>query len=311
MTSLRSFSRCSKQPGEYCRIHNRHPSQETIEEFFGSSKLRNEKVDRPRVFHLVDDFDDPWADDDEEKDIDENAEYFNGWVKDERIEANIAHEQNRYNVKLTDHYYDHVQLSERLRNEIIEYQSARDRAYRVAFLKESKAVPTPKEAYALWVALYEAQGGKVFHKASNYDTALTFSPEPKEAGTYLSKEYLSGDCWMPTEKPTRGIPAGYGSNSMTIMLLPESASAKDFPATEDKREGSQWGHSTVFAIVPDPMSKYGFRAWTNKTNSLMIHSYSDIDSLTKGKDVQDLIQLVSFKIPNDGLLNKQAKKSSF
>lgn len=179
---------------------------------------------------------------------------------------------------------------------------------RVEYLEDSQAVPTPMEAYALWVAVYKSQGGEVSRGTYNYNQLATvFGNRSRQKGTgslvdtetRYDYEDISWDRWTPTS-PDVGIPAGYGSGSLEVFVLPDVVDQPLFSATNDDRAGWEWGHTTVYTLQRDPESGK-LVAWTNERHP---QSYTDVDQYIRGKSVQELTEALSNKTNNNLSLGK-------
>ena len=167
---------------------------------------------------------------------------------------------------------------------------------RLQFLKETKAVPTPMEAYALWVSIYEANGGSVRTSDADYNSkgyvfgnrnVHTSNGGKVDASSVIEYEDLGWDRWTPTQ-PAEQIPAGYGSLSMEIFLLPDVVEQNLYPATRDSRKGWEYGHTDVYILRRDDKDPSGI-GLIAETNNDYVRSYKDVDSFRKGKSVSELM----------------------
>lgn len=189
-----------------------------------------------------------------------------------------------------------------------ERKSEQLRRQRVEYLEDSKAVPTPMEAYALWVAVYKSQGGKISPGTYNYNQLATVfgnqsrqkgTGSPVNAETRPDYEDISWDRWTPTS-PDVPIPAGYGSGSLELLVLPDVVDQPLYQATDDHRAGWEWGHTSVYTLKRDSESGK-LVAWTNEKRP---QSYKDVDQYIRGKSLQELTDALSRRTNNDLSLGK-------
>ena len=169
----------------------------------------------------------------------------------------------------------------------------------VDYLKTSQAIPTPLEAYALWLEIYVQQGGKVtfafesdyLSKATVLDNGAIISG--KEEWTPVeSYETLAWGNWTPT-KSGATIPVNYGSSAMELLVLPDMVDQKLDKTSNDTRSGWEFGHTIVLTLERDSSAPSGFRALTNNPNK--VTTYPDVEKLRKGKSTQELATLLTKK----------------
>ena len=192
-------------------------------------------------------------------------------------------------------------LTEQEQEELYDYTNKKETAKKVNFLSSTKSVPTPMEAYALWLSLYEAQGGKVSKNISNtsygrkdkiFGDNNTLGGQGEEANNdNVSYDDIGWRRWTPTQEGAR-IPAHYGSSAMELMILPDAVGQDLRPATNDHRDGWEFGHTRVYLIRKDPTSPYGFRA---ETNDSYARSYSDVEAYRRGKPINKIIEELGTK----------------
>lgn len=177
------------------------------------------------------------------------------------------------------------------------------------YLENSAAVPTPMEAMALWVAVWEAQTGKRVNKGKHNFSAPTVTILD---GTYkgstmgydyakavnipeeyiLHNEELSYDNFAHKDwTPTVGgclIPEGYGSMALSLFILPDAVDQPLIEARYDWRKGWEWGHTKVYILVRDETTSTGFRAETNDTS---LYFAKDVVELAHKSTVLKLMEL--------------------
>lgn len=156
-----------------------------------------------------------------------------------------------------------------------------EKADREAFLKRSAAVPMSAEVYAIWLELYLRQGGTV-RSTRTYDFG---SPETQRPEDIHSKY------WVPTQDGGM-IPANYGSASLTLLILPEVTKQNVYPATDDRRQGWEWGHSKVLTIVRDDSSPTGFLAETSDPYGP--DTYADVQKIRRSMNLNHMLAKYSF-----------------
>ena len=173
---------------------------------------------------------------------------------------------------------------------------------RANYLKNSAAVPTPMEAQALWLAVYEAQGGRV-REPYDFDynqKAIVFGDNNTMNGpegerfdpSNIAYEDIAWKRWTPT-RGGNPIPEGYGSGSLSLLVLPDAVD-QNLSATRknDNREGWEYGHTKVYILKRDKDAPYGFRA---ETNDWKPPTYRDIEAYRKGKSIPELIEALGKK----------------
>lgn len=171
---------------------------------------------------------------------------------------------------------------------------------RYNYLNNAEAIPTPMEAYALWLSVYESQGGKVRnYMEQDYETPYkTFGKNNTAYGKLneddLKPEYskIGFSRWTPT-KSVASIPAGYGSAALELLILPDAVNQPLIASGEDRRKGWEWGHTQVFILEKTDDSPSGFFAHTNQQQS--ISTYKDVESYRKGKTIKQLMESLASK----------------
>lgn len=188
-----------------------------------------------------------------------------------------------------------------------EVRSELGRQARTRYLEQSAAVPTPMEAYALWLALYRAQGGIVQENPvgeysrtaliNEFDTAFRGAGEPLDPQN-VDYNSLAWNRYTPTRNGGK-MPPLYGSSSLELLLLQDVvqqdlAKGQDLEdGSVDTRKGWEWGHSRVYILKRDPRSPYGFRAETNSPHP--VKTYTDVERFLKGKSLPNIINLLGAK----------------
>lgn len=156
---------------------------------------------------------------------------------------------------------------------------------RQEYLENSGAVPTPLEAWALWVAVYQAQGGAVKPLNANYNQfsrVISKDDALKEPG--FSYASLAWSRWTPTRNGVP-IPAGYGSAALDLLVLPDVVNQPFTPATDDRRKGWEWGHTRVYTLSYDDNGV--LKAQANSKNIVYVHE--DVEQYKKGKSLDTLL----------------------
>lgn len=152
---------------------------------------------------------------------------------------------------------------------------------RVEFLRQSEALPMPAEVYAIWLELYLRQGGQI-----RYNRKTDFGRNPRNA----KHEDVHAQRWVPTRDGGQ-IPANYGSAALTLLVLPEITHQDVLPATTDRREGWEWGHTTVLTIVEDDSTDTGFLAESNDPHGAA--TYPDVEKIRKGMQGVNLNKMLA------------------
>jgi len=185
-----------------------------------------------------------------------------------------------------------------------ELEHQRETEERLSFLRESHAIPTPIEIYAIWIELYDRQGGKIrvsdrnYSKTAHIDERNNTYYVDDEENTAIAYENLGWKNWCPTQDGGQ-IPANYGSSAMTLLILPEVTGQSLTSATDDWREGWEWGHTTVLSIVRDKQAQSGFRAETNKQYG--IDSYKDVEELRKSMNLEQMLAKYNMRKGTKGI----------
>lgn len=188
--------------------------------------------------------------------------------------------------------------------EAMELQFQQEDAERLSFLKESHAIPTPMEIYAIWIELYVQQGGETrlvkrnYSKTAHVDAKNNTYYVDGEANTPIAYENLGWRDWCPTQNGGQ-IPTNYGSSAMTLLILPEVTGQSLHAAKDDWRQGWEWGHTTVLSIVRDKNSKSGFRAETNTQYG--VDTYPDVEELRKNMNLEQMLAKYNMRKGTKGL----------
>ena len=171
---------------------------------------------------------------------------------------------------------------------------------REAFLRRTRAQLTPAIWFAAWLMVFRNQGGRIQDTSKgNYQspgvvltggigTGLDIGVEPVPSQPDYG--YKGFRRWTPTTW-AGGIPAGYGSLSLELFVIPDLfgfTPTSDLPyASGNTRPGWQWGHTEVF-ILRKHTDGRGLHAWTNKTSG--IYSFRDVDALMYDGSAQQLLE---------------------
>lgn len=176
---------------------------------------------------------------------------------------------------------------------------------RADYLRLSEAVPTPMEAYALWLSVWESQQGRNGKKISNivdsdYNTKSKIFGNRNtvrgkgesilDSGTPAYDD-ISWDRWTPTNGDML-IPTGYGSGSLELFIMPDVVPQHMMSTSGDSREGWEYGHTTVYVLERDENS---FSGWKASTNDRSVGSYRDVEAYRKGKSIKQLAEALSKK----------------
>lgn len=174
----------------------------------------------------------------------------------------------------------------------MELEHQQEKEDRLSFLKESHAIPTPIEIYAIWIELYARQGGKTrlvnrnYEKTAHVDERNNSYYVDGEANTPIAYENLGWRDWCPTQNGGQ-IPANYGSSAMTLLILPEVTGQSLEPAKDDWRGGWEFGHTKILSVVRDDESITGFRAETNEQYG--VSTYPDVEALRKSMNLEQML----------------------
>jgi hypothetical protein len=192
-----------------------------------------------------------------------------------------------------------------------ERESQRRIQERTEYLTNSAAIPTPMEAYALWLAVWEKQGNKpaksfsdTYHvpyvtildgafknSVMTYETAKSAGIPDELISRNMNYNYenFAARDWTPT-RGGYNIPAGYGSYALKLFILPDVVEQSLASATNDWRDGWEWGHTNVFILVSDANGPGGFRAETNSRNT---PSFSrDIVDMARSMSISSIAKLL-------------------
>lgn len=162
----------------------------------------------------------------------------------------------------------------------IERDIRTEKARIAQFIESCQAVPCTTETYALWLAVWIEQGGKI--KYSDH-----FNPS-----TWLT----------PTVSSKEPIPAYCGALALQLLVIEHIASLSLAPTSGDEREGWEWGHGAVYRLYKDRFGK--LKAWTNKpqnvTSNAQLRAY--LESERKNKQLlQAACASVEMTKQNSGL----------
>lgn len=152
---------------------------------------------------------------------------------------------------------------------------------REGFLKRSNAVPMSAEVYAIWLELYLRKGGTV-----KYTRTYDFQRSATQRHEDIHARY-----WVPTQDGGM-LPANYGSAALTLLILPEVTNQNVYPATDDRRQGWEWGHSKVLTIVRDDSSPTGFLAETSDPYGA--ETYADVQKIRRSMNLTHMLAKYSF-----------------
>lgn len=176
-----------------------------------------------------------------------------------------------------------------------EREAQLSREMRREFLERSGAYPAPPDLYALWLYAYLEQGNKITHprdypfsrgqlekdETITQQSLVSIGPNGAEFEDKKVSYYDQNVVWVPT-KSCEGnfIPAGYGSDALTIMYLPDLVNLDTRSTSGDRRPGWEYGHSKLLTLKLDESSSTGLRASTNEPG--VIESYTDITDMIMG-----------------------------
>lgn len=156
-----------------------------------------------------------------------------------------------------------------------------ERAMRAEFLESCRAIPTPREAYAVWQRAY-LRGWK--HKVTHpRDYAFTVRTHAAvQIGVWNDTNMPAFDYsdtsvseWMPTMSTNMPIPIGYGANSLGLLILTDHVKVPHKRMSEDSRPGWEWGHTVVRTLAETRNNRQ--IAWTNDAN--IIESFPDVTEI--------------------------------
>lgn len=181
--------------------------------------------------------------------------------------------------------------------------SKRQKRERAEYLQGSEAVPTPMEAYALWLTVWEDQQGRNGKKISHVgdypyenkarvfgeDNTVQGDGESIKDGIKLEYNSLGWKRWTPTNGNER-IPAGYGSMALDLFIMPDVVPQHLGAATSDHRKGWEFGHTTVYVLERDSTTPSGYRATTNAHS---VTSFKDVEEYRRGRSVKQLVDGLS------------------
>jgi hypothetical protein len=181
---------------------------------------------------------------------------------------------------------------------------------RTRYLAGTEAIVTPLAAMALWVAIWEAQTGKQVRSYDgsyraetvtilegtfkgaimDYEGAKNMGISESDMRKHVSPSYdqLGWNHWMPTVSGY-GIPEGYGSAALQLLVLPDVVDQPLTPATNDRRDGWEWGHTAVYVLAKGK-GPHGFVASSN--NNFLGFS-KDVVKLARSTSIRELIALLS------------------
>lgn len=176
-----------------------------------------------------------------------------------------------------------------------EREAQHSQEMRREFLERSGAYPAPPDLYALWLYAYLEQGNKITHprdypfsrgqlrkdETITQQSLVSIGPSGAVFEDEEVSYYDQNVVWVPT-KSCEGnfIPAGYGSQALTIMYLPDLVKLDTRSTSGDRRPGWEYGHSKLLTLKLDKLSPTGLRASTNEPD--VIESYTDITDMIMG-----------------------------
>lgn len=173
---------------------------------------------------------------------------------------------------------------------------------RAEFLNRSAAIPTPMEAYALWLSVYESQQTKFaphlieqpYNTLRHVDERNTTTPgQLGRPSADLSHESLTWSRWTPTRDGGR-VPEGYGSNALDVLILPDMVDVGVNPQNKDGGAGWEFGHSGVFVLERDDTTPSGLRASTNYPNR-RIRTFPDVERYRRGRSFRAMQEELAAK----------------
>lgn len=172
----------------------------------------------------------------------------------------------------------------------VEREADQEFLNRVEYLGNSRSIPTPVEVYAIWIELYVRQGGEI--RVLNRDYVQTAYVDERgntyhregDTNTEIAYDNRGWSNWSPTVNVP--IPAGYGSNSLTLLILPEVINQDLRHARDDWRDGWEWGHSTVMTILRSKTSESGFSVETNQRDA---YSYNDVEKIRREMSLEQML----------------------
>lgn len=134
----------------------------------------------------------------------------------------------------------------------------------VKYLEASRAVKTPVEVFALWVELFERQGGQIKH--------------------VWKADFANNPSWMPTRHAGELIPTAYGATALHLVMVPHQIEQNMQATSGDSRSGWEYGHSTVHTFSPAKSGQVPLSC----TNANMVYSYADVERLRREMSPRDL-----------------------
>lgn len=185
----------------------------------------------------------------------------------------------------------------RHKEEMLKYErkAQHSQEMRRQFLERSGAYPAPPDLYALWLYTYLEQGNEITHprdytfprgqlRRDETITQQSLASIGPSGAVFEDEEISYYDqrvVWVPTKSCDKNfIPPGYGSQSLTIMYLPDLVKLDTRSTSGDRRPGWEYGHSTLLTLELDGSSPTGLRASTNDPD--VIESYADITDMIMG-----------------------------
>lgn len=189
----------------------------------------------------------------------------------------------------------HEQMQRQEEEQEIRLEHEQQLARRKDFLESTGARPVSSKLYALWLYAYLEQNHDITHtrdcafpKAQLEPGETVTVPALRSLGpngpvledrqlSYYDQEIM----WVPTVGDAeRTIPAGYGSESMTVMHLPDFVQLDTQPTSGDNREGWEYGHTALLSLELDDTMPTGLRASTNEPG--VVESYTDVVDMMMG-----------------------------
>lgn len=150
------------------------------------------------------------------------------------------------------------------------------------FLERSRAIETPIEVFAFWLALYMKQGGKPrYIRDYNYVNSPVYTLDSNMKSVPLT---TAGKHWTLTRNTGARIPSGYGSMALDLVLVP-SVTGQDMAAsTYDDRAGWEYGHTRAYTFERGDDGQ--MKAVTN--NDMIVSSYRDVQALIRATPYEEL-----------------------
>ena len=174
------------------------------------------------------------------------------------------------------------------RNDEISEWIENEARVRDEYLAAIGAIPAPKELYALWLASYaqSSKGPNINQSPYPYETTRSIdSMSATEALNLISEggpaiigrePYTrSPILWLATKSTHNRLPKAHGANALHLLYLPDLINLNVDPYPDDNRPGWEYGHTELYTLSLDRLSRTGARATTNDIDG--VKSFSDIN----------------------------------